>query len=396
MGAGSRYGAPLYIPSLDSRSTGQRLKRIPFQLNQKGDYNEAWMQSLLFDHPEILPFSDIDPSFANAVPICRELPTRVGPVDLLYANEEGLLTLVECKLWRNSEARREVIGQILDYAKEISTWGYEELADAVSRGTRHGKDELLNIVAQSSTELDEANFVDGVTRNLRQGKFLLLVVGDGIREDLERLKSFLDRHVGLRFTFALVELALYQADPSGYFLQPRVLARTVEIPRAIVDLRSEQVHVSDPLPEEESEPTVFAQLQTRHPATAARLQGLFSRLRTKGYVISEKRSLIIHWKDGGYSPINFGSIFPDGTIRTNYIAETAAQLGAPEIADAYLDGVAALIPDAEVRRVGTPWTWKVIVRGRDPRVEPLLDHEDEWIALIESARLKLRARRADA
>ncbi len=34
--------------------------------------------------------------------------------------------LVEAKLWRNPEARRKVIGQILDYAKELSRWNYED------------------------------------------------------------------------------------------------------------------------------------------------------------------------------------------------------------------------------------------------------------------------------
>ena len=31
--------------------------------------------------------------------------------------------LIECKLWRNPEARREVVGQILDYAKVLTRRG---------------------------------------------------------------------------------------------------------------------------------------------------------------------------------------------------------------------------------------------------------------------------------
>ena len=46
----------------------------------------------------------------------------------MYVNPLGLLILAEHKLWRNPQARREVIGQILDYAKEFASWSYEELS----------------------------------------------------------------------------------------------------------------------------------------------------------------------------------------------------------------------------------------------------------------------------
>jgi len=48
-------------------------------------------------------------------------------------NSSGYLTLVETKLWRNPESRRTVIGQIIDYAKELSRLSYEGLLDAIRR-----------------------------------------------------------------------------------------------------------------------------------------------------------------------------------------------------------------------------------------------------------------------
>ena len=38
---------------------------------------------------------------------------------------QGRLSIVECKLWRNPEARRAVVTQVLDYAEEIRTWSYD-------------------------------------------------------------------------------------------------------------------------------------------------------------------------------------------------------------------------------------------------------------------------------
>ena len=55
----------------------------------------------------------------------------------------------EFKLWRNPHARREVIGQILDYAKDLASWSYEDLQRQISLALveaalyRDGVDRLL-------------------------------------------------------------------------------------------------------------------------------------------------------------------------------------------------------------------------------------------------------------
>ena len=56
-----------------------------------------------------------------------QLYTTAGYVNALYINELGRLILAEFKLWRNPQARREVIGQILDYTKELASWEYSDL-----------------------------------------------------------------------------------------------------------------------------------------------------------------------------------------------------------------------------------------------------------------------------
>ena len=84
------------------------------------------------------------------------------------------------------------------------------------------------------SEIDEASFIDAVSRNLRRGRFLLLIVGDGIREGVESMTEFLQQYAGLHFTLAIVELALFEVPTGGYLAQPRVLARTTNIDRGIV------------------------------------------------------------------------------------------------------------------------------------------------------------------
>ena len=95
------------------------------------NFKEGWLQDFVFSHPQVLPVGEVESAFKPLIPVCRELRTPVGPIDLVFVNPDGLLTLVECKLWRNPQALREVVGQILDYAKELSRWSYVDLEQAL-------------------------------------------------------------------------------------------------------------------------------------------------------------------------------------------------------------------------------------------------------------------------
>ena len=109
------------------------LTRVPLGTGvSEGSVSEEALCRLLFDFPETLPIAAIDASYAGAIPICQELRTPAGFVDALYVNPLGRTTLTEFKLWRNPQARREVIDQILDYAKELAQWSYEDLQRQVS------------------------------------------------------------------------------------------------------------------------------------------------------------------------------------------------------------------------------------------------------------------------
>lgn len=120
---------------LVEQSDGLARKAQRLALGNTAGRNEAWLRDTLFEHPDILPVSDLEPAFGPLLPLCRELRTEAGPLDLCFINGEGRLTLVECKLWRNPEARRKVIAQVLDYARAISRWTYADLQRQVSAAT---------------------------------------------------------------------------------------------------------------------------------------------------------------------------------------------------------------------------------------------------------------------
>src|SRR5690348_2580265 len=101
-----RQTTPLLIP-VGSKGAARPLTQE--SLRAPNTYDERWIQELIHHHPRVLPIASMEPAFWPAVPICMELPLRSGFLDNLLVTPLGDLIAVECKLWRNAEARREVI-----------------------------------------------------------------------------------------------------------------------------------------------------------------------------------------------------------------------------------------------------------------------------------------------
>lgn len=213
----------------------QVISRVPEGLARR----EHLLRDLIHDNPAILPVHALDPSFGRVFTVARELNVPgVGFIDVVLADELGRLVVVECKLWRNPQARREVVGQILDYARELARYGYEDLQRQIAVATKRQGNALYAMAREAGCELDEAQFVDRVARDLAAGRFLLLVVGDGITEGTRRIGEYLRDQPGLAFGFGLIEIAEYRyTDATGAeqtIVQPRVLAQTAVIERHVI------------------------------------------------------------------------------------------------------------------------------------------------------------------
>lgn len=226
----SAYANPIL---LNPQNSAVVLERIPLTVNG-GSFSEKWLQEALFANPQCLPIKEIDSQIGTLIPICMEIETGAGPADILYITETGHLVLVETKLWRNPEARRVVVAQILDYAKQLTSWTYTDLARETAIATKKGADYLLSCVRKVNPNVDESDFVDGVTNSLKSGDFLLLIVGDGIRTGTESLVNFIEQYGNLRFGFGLVEIAAFKLPNNEILLQPRILAKTEILQRTIL------------------------------------------------------------------------------------------------------------------------------------------------------------------
>jgi len=248
-----QYASPLVIRNGQATA----LQRLKFT---ERDFDENWLQQLLYENHSILPFSEIEPAFSGSIPIAREVPTAVGPIDLLYLNSKGYISLIETKLWRNPEARRTVVAQIIDYAKDMAGWSYSDLVAAINKANKStgNTDPLVELFEQiEEDEFDPHIFIDRVSKNLEKGRFLLAIVGDGIHESIIEMSLFLQQTPHLGYSLQLIELAIYRETPEdnqNLFIQPRIIARTKEITRAIVEIRTSvsPKDISVRLPDERS------------------------------------------------------------------------------------------------------------------------------------------------
>ena len=93
---------------------------------------EDSFQALLEKHPEVIPGKQIAPGSDDPprfLLLRREMPVNGWSLDHLFVDQHGMLTLVEAKLNENPEARRAVIGQIIEYASNAK----KEWANGVVR-----------------------------------------------------------------------------------------------------------------------------------------------------------------------------------------------------------------------------------------------------------------------
>lgn len=168
---------------------------------------EADLQDLLAKYPTLLPGRQINPASPREwLLIAREqgVPGTLGGPDLwsadhLFVDQDGIPTIVEVKRSTDTRIRREVVGQMLDYAANgVRNWPVERLradlatltgaehADAAVRG-------LLERTEQPGTTVEE--FWTRVESNLQAGRLRLVFVADVIPATLRRIIEFLNEQM---------------------------------------------------------------------------------------------------------------------------------------------------------------------------------------------------------
>jgi hypothetical protein len=196
--------------------------------------DEAKLKTILRDDPALFPFDEP----RRPVVMVDEFPVSIGNtygfVDLVGVSAAGSITIVECKLEKNPDIKRRLVGQLIEYAAAlwgVSYEGFDALWQAVERPAMM-TDEQWEERKRPPLEEDIANALGGdpsfdrgvfraaVAENLQAGRFTLVVAVDSITDALERSILYLSEHSGSDARVVALELG-YVAHGDVEVLVPR-------------------------------------------------------------------------------------------------------------------------------------------------------------------------------
>lgn len=372
-------GVPFLI---GTDGTSHRLE--PVALGPSSGYQESWLQQLIHAHPEILPISQIEPGFGRPVAVAREVACGHGFIDNLFVTPTGDIVLVETKLWRNPQARREVIAQALDYVAALMTMDYASFEAAATKAGLAATS-LHALVADHADALEESAFFDALARNLRRGRILVLAVGDGIRQEAESLADLVQNQMMAQFTFALVEIKLYRNGAGEIIALPSTLAQTVMIERGIL-VFNDGVPTIQLMPAKTAakaksitEDLFYEALATKSPALPAAIKAFLAGAAPLGVYPDFQASLNLKVDIADASrPLNIGYIQKNGQLWTNPVRGVAGET----LAFSYAQRLADLIGG----KVATQDDIYVTTNGTSaPSVGALLPaHQQDWLTAIKT------------
>lgn len=164
--------------------------------------SEDLLQTLLADHPSLLAGDQINSSHPRrwllvdrefGVPDADSAAQRWS-VDHLFIDQDAIPTLVEVKRSTDTRIRREVVGQMLDYAANaVSYWTIDRMQSCFeSRCEAEGTTAALELQQFLSDQDSVTQFWQRVEANLRSGHVRLVFVADLIPPELRQIIEFLN------------------------------------------------------------------------------------------------------------------------------------------------------------------------------------------------------------
>ena len=204
----------------------------PMREGLLGKTLEDALQTFLEKYPQIIPGKQVDPASDEPprfVLLRREMPVGGWSLDHLYVDQRGILTLVETKLFQNPESRREVIGQIIEYAanaKEFWSQGRARQKSVEFWNNLTPPEDLDEVLRREfGEELDIDEFWGKIDENLEYGKIRLIIAADELRPEVRRMIEYLNNEMRNADIFGL-ELKFYGKRTGSMVLVPRLIGQS--------------------------------------------------------------------------------------------------------------------------------------------------------------------------
>ena len=205
---------------------------VPMQIANFASEDD--FQDLLARFPALLAGDQIDAANPRRfVLIDREYPigseageTARWSLDHLFLDQDAVPTLVEVKRSTDTRIRREVVGQMMDYAANaLSYWPAEQLRDRfVERCKKSDQSPQEAIAGDLGEDVEWETYWASVKTNLQAGRVRLIFVADRIPLELRKIVEFLNTQMQPAEVLA-IELRQY-AGGDLKTLAPIVLGQT--------------------------------------------------------------------------------------------------------------------------------------------------------------------------
>jgi hypothetical protein len=203
--------ANVYVMQSDGRTTRMTPVRCE---NERRE-----LQDVLETNPDLLAGDQIDPDNPRRwLLIKREMPVpdpKTGldrwSIDFVFADQDAVPTFVECKRFDDTRARREVVGQMLQYAANGHYyWNKETIRDYADKTARTKGSTLEEVVRAIDSALEESmdTFFDKFEQNLREGQLRIVFFLEKSPWELRSVVDFLNKQME-RSEVLLVEARQY-------------------------------------------------------------------------------------------------------------------------------------------------------------------------------------------
>ena len=196
--------------------------------------SEALLQDLISEHPDLLGGAQINPDSPRRWLLVRAempVPDLAGGVDRwsidhFFVDQEAIPTLVEVKRATDTRIRREVVGQMLDYAANATVyWSVERARGEFESGCAARQvDPAAELERLVGPDVSADEFWSRVEANLKGGRVRLLFLADQIPPELRRVVEFLNQYMNPTEVLA-VEVPQFVGGGQRA-LVPRVVGQT--------------------------------------------------------------------------------------------------------------------------------------------------------------------------
>ena len=194
---------------------------------------EDVLQKALAEYPDVIAGPTTSGAGAGKLLLVRremgvpsvEGGSAVWSLDHLFLDADGVPVVVEVKRSSDTRIRREVVGQMLDYAANgVKYWPVATLRAAVDQAAEEDGKTGDDLVTALRAGLDPEEFWKAVEGNLAAGRIRMLFVADALPGELVRIIEFLNEQMNPAEVLG-VELRRYVGGGNIAYV-PTVVGRT--------------------------------------------------------------------------------------------------------------------------------------------------------------------------